>query len=201
MCDSVDVNAFSELSTEFYVRSMRKEELPIWKSFPFDDAKEAEEQEQSMTDFFNNTYKEKEDEFFLKTKFICDKNDKPIGTCMLWKAYGEFNTIHWLKVLKEAEGNGIGRALFSIIMKEVEEEGYPVYLHTQPSSFRAIKLYSDFGFDILIDDVIGMRENGINDSLPILKEFMPEDYFNNLRYRRAPKDFVEKLSTFRSNDF
>jgi hypothetical protein len=29
---------------------------------------------------------------------------------------------------------------------------YPVYLHIQPSSFRAIKLYSDFGFSLLSGD-------------------------------------------------
>lgn len=201
MCKALDESSLTELSEEFHVRSCRRDELPIWRAFPFDDPKEAKEYDQFMVDYFNDTYKAAEKEFFKKTLFVCDKNDKPIATCMVWKAYGEFNAIHWLKVLKEAEGNGIGRALFSMIMRDLKSEDYPIYLHTQPSSFRAIKLYSDFGFDILTDKQIGNRQNDIEECLPILKEFMPEHFFSQLRFTKAPQSFLDTVKLYRTNEF
>lgn len=201
MCDALNASSLSHLSNDFYVRSCREDELSIWRAFPFDNPKDAKAYDQFMVDFFNSTYQEKEAEFYEKTLFVCDRNDKPIATCMVWKAYGAFNSIHWFKVLKEAEGNGIGRAILSIIMKGLKSSDFPIYLHTQPSSFRAIKLYSDFGFSILTDDQIGIRKNDIDECLPILKEFMPSHFFEQLRFRNAPKAFLEMVSQFKTNEF
>lgn len=201
MCKTLDKSAFSELSTNYTIRNCKKEEFAIWKAFPFDNPKEAEDYDQFMIDFFNTTYRNDETAFYNKTLFVCNQNDKPVATCMIWKAYGLFNTIQWFKVLKEAEGYGIGRALLSIILKNLENSEFPVYLHTQPSSFRAIKLYSDFGFDILTDEQIGIRENNINECLPILKEFMPYQFFKQLRFRKAPKSFLDKIKPYKTLEF
>ena len=97
-----------------------------------------------MTQYFNNVYLHNEEEFYNQCLFICDKNDKPVATCFLWKAYGKIYTIHWLKVLKEYEGLGLGRAILTEVLKYIPDNYYPIYLHTQPGSFRAIKLYTDF---------------------------------------------------------
>ena len=50
------------------------------------------------------------------------------------------------------EGKGLGRALLTEILKNA---GLPIYLHTQPTPARAIKLYSDFGFKLTTDPIIG----------------------------------------------
>lgn len=83
---------------------------------PFDDMKSAKEYNGFMTEYFNDVYGSKEDLFFQKCLFVCDKNDTPIGTCFAWKAYEKISTIHWFKVRKNYEGSGIGRALLSIVM-------------------------------------------------------------------------------------
>lgn len=201
MCDSLNRSALSQLSNEYIIRSSRKDEIDIWKAFPFDSVEVAKVHAPYMVEYFERTYKEKEKEFFTKTLFVCDRNAKPVATCMVWKAYGEFTTIHWLKVLKEVEGKGIGRALFSIIMESIKEEEYPVYLHTQPGSFRAIKLYSDFGFDILTDEIIGIRKNEIDESMLYLEEFMPVEYYLQLRFRKAPQSFIDRMAKFTTNEF
>ena len=54
-------------------------------------------------------------------------------------------------MLNEYEGKGIGRALLSYVMQSLPQNEYPVFLHTHPASFRAIKLYSDMGFKLLTD--------------------------------------------------
>lgn len=148
-----------------------------------------------MQQYFADVYQPREAEFFRKCLFLCDRNDTPVGTCFAWKAYGNVTTIHWYKIRKEYEGHGLGRALLSAVMKDIPEEDYPVYLHTQPGSYRAIKLYTDFGFALLTDKQVGFRENELEMGLPYLKEKMPEADFARLRFERAPEDFLQAVKS------
>ncbi|WP_310410414.1 GNAT family N-acetyltransferase, partial [Chamaesiphon sp. OTE_8_metabat_110] len=201
MCSALNRDALAELPAGYSIRSCRPDELGIWKMMPFNDADLAKEYEGFMSDYFAMTYGEKEELFFTKTLFVCDWQNKPIATCLIWKAYDEFNTIQWLKVLKEYEGQGIGRALLSIVMQKLEMCDYPVYLHTQPSSFRAIKLYSDFGFSLLSGDNFGIRKNDLDECMPILDKFMSKEYFQKLRIVAAPKEFVDTVNKYDTNQF
>ena len=176
MCEKVNKDAFREIPKGFHNRKCKKEELNIWKEFPFDTEEDKHNYFDYMTQYFNNVYLHNEEEFYNQCLFICDKNDKPVATCFLWKAYGKIYTIHWLKVLKEYEGLGLGRAILTEVLKYIPDNYYPIYLHTQPGSFRAIKLYTDFGFKILTDEKIGNRENNYKESLKYLKYFMKEKY-------------------------
>jgi ribosomal protein S18 acetylase RimI-like enzyme len=201
MCEVLNRNSLTEMSASYSIRNCRPDELGIWKTMPFDDSDLAKEYEGFMSDYFTTTYGGKEELFFAKTLFVCENQDKPIATCLSWKAYSEFNTIQWFKVLKGYEGQGIGRALLSIIMQELGMRDYPVYLHTQPSSFRAIKLYSDFGFSLLSGDKFGIRNNDLDECLPILEEFMPKEYFYQLRIISAPKEFEDTVNKYDINQF
>lgn len=201
MCKALNSNAISELSDEYHVRTCRRDELDIWKEMPFDDVKSAKEYNRFMTEYFNDVYGSKEDLFFQKCLFVCDKNDTPIGTCFVWKAYEKISTIHWFKVRKNYEGSGIGRALLSIVMRSIKENDYPVFLHTQPSSFRAIKLYSDFGFAFLTDPIIGYRKNDLEECLTILKEHMPQKDFEKPQFAEAPEDFLKAVKSSKINQF
>lgn len=201
MCKALNPNALSKLSNEYHVRTCRRNELDIWKEMPFDDVKSAQEYNSFMTKFFNDVYGDRESLFFQKCLFVCDKNDTPIGTCFAWKSYNKVTTIHWFKVLKNYEGLGIGRALLSIVMENIAEDDYPVFLHTQPSSFRAIKLYADFGFALLTDPIIGYRQNHLEECLPILKAHMMQNDFKKLQFTKAPEDFLEAVKSSNINQF
>jgi ribosomal protein S18 acetylase RimI-like enzyme len=201
MCESLNHNALTELPISYSLRNCRYDELGIWKTMPFDNPILAKKYDGFMTDYFTLTYSEKEELFFAKTLFVCDPQDRPIATCLSWKAYDKFNTIQWFKVLKECEGQGIGRALLSFVMRKLEKHDYPVYLHTQPSSFRAIKLYSDFGFSLLSDDKFGIRKNELDECMPILEEFMPKEFFQELKITAAPKEFIEAMDKYNTNQF
>ena len=78
---------------------------------------------------------------------------------------------------------------------DILAEDYPVYLHTQPGSYRAIKLYTDFGFALLTDQQVGFRENELEIGLPYLKEKMPEADFARLRFESAPEDFLQAVKS------
>ena len=201
MCKKLDESALCELSDDFYVRTCRKDEFDIWASFPFDTEEDIKQYRNFMVDYFNTTYANKGDLFYHKCLFVCDKNDKPIATCFVWKSYDEFNAIHWFKTLKGYEGLGIGRALLSIVMKSLKPEDYPIYLHTQPASYRAIKLYSDFGFGILTDPSYGDRTNDIEECLPILEEQIPKEYFKKLKFTKAPQHFKKSVNSSNTRQF
>jgi ribosomal protein S18 acetylase RimI-like enzyme len=201
MCKALNPSALTELSNEYHVRTCRRNEINIWKEMPFDDVKSAKEYDGFMKSYFNDVYADRESLFFQKCLFVCDKNDTSIATCFGWKSYEKITTIHWFKVLKKDEGLGIGRALLSIVMNSFAVNDYPVYLHTQPPSFRAIKLYSDFGFAFLTDQVIGYRQNDLQESLPFLKANMFQKDFEKLQFAKAPEDFLKAVKSSNINQF
>lgn len=201
MCKALNPDALTKLPKEYHIRACRRDELDLWKEMPFDDVKSAKEYNGFMTGYFNDVYGERENLFFQKCFFVCDSNDNPIGTCFAWKAYGTITTIHWLKVVKSQEGLGIGRALLSCVMSSIAENDYPVFLHTQPSSFRAIKLYSNFGFALLTDPIIGYRQNDLEECVPILKTYMIQKDFEKLQFAKAPEDFLNTVKSSNINQF
>lgn len=195
MCSALNLAAVRKLPPGYHIRKCRDDELEIWMDFPFDDPLEAKRYRGFMSSYFQNVYADKKKEFFDKCLFVCDLQDRPIGTCFAWRAYDKITTIHWFKVLKPYEGKGIGRALLSYVMQSLSDSEFPVFLHTQPSSYRAIKLYADFGFELLSDPSIGTRTNDLEECLVILQEVMPSDAFQALKITKAPRFFLEAVNT------
>lgn len=206
MCSTLAQSALRALPDGYHIRNCRRDELELWKAMPFDDPTTAAEYRPYMTDYFTRVYAPQADRFFQTCLFVCPDSDqpdadRPIATAFIWKAYDLFQSVHWFKVVKEYEGRGIGRALLSVIMRDLTADDYPVYLHTQPGSYRAIKLYSDFGFKLLSDPVIGQRQNDLVECLPILERYMPPAYFNQLQITEAPADFLQALAPFTDEQF
>lgn len=198
-CERLNRGALRPMPPGYSVRTLRREELAFWKAMQFDDPQTARENEPMMTKFYRDVYADKEDLFYKTCLMVVDDADRPVGSCFAWRAYGRIETIHWFKVLKEYEGRGIGRALFSIVMESVGE--YPVYLHTQPASYRAIKLYTDFGFAFVTDPVVGYRENDLEECLPILERMMPPAAYKALRFAKAPQGFLEAAASSAVEEF
>ncbi|MBE6884357.1 MAG: GNAT family N-acetyltransferase [Ruminococcaceae bacterium] len=199
MCEHKVQAAFSTLPESFYFDLCRGDELDIWKRMHFDfpDA----EALSYMNNYFDCVYREQKELFFSRCLFVRNQNDQPVASCFIWKAYQTVNTLHWLKVKREYENLGIGRALLSRVLGELSDSDFPVFLHTQPSSFRAIKLYTDFGFSFITDPMIGFRKNELADALPILQRHMPEKAYRALRFCKAPAFFLEAASSSPVNEF
>lgn len=195
MCSELNREALRPLPEGFHIRKCRKSELAVWMDFPFDDPMEARQYRGFMESYYRDVYGNKEDRFYEKCLFVCDAHDRPVATCFAWRAYDRITTIQWWKVLKQYEGRGIGRALLSVVMQSLSEADFPVFLHTQPSSYRAIKLYADFGFRLLSNPVIGTRTNDLEECLPILREHMPEQAYRTLGITEAPDFFLEAVSS------
>lgn len=190
MCEQINKCALSELKSAYHFRNCRPDELEIWKAFPFDNESVPAEHEDFMNQIINDSYGSDMETFYKNTIFVCNEDNKPIATCSHWKAYGKFNSIHWLKTIKEYEGQGFGRAILSEIMKKFASSDYPIYLHTQPGSYRAIKLYADFGFKLLKGGQIGHRFNELEKCLPILRDFMTKKDYAKLPIIDTPQHFL-----------
>ncbi|MBQ8577692.1 MAG: GNAT family N-acetyltransferase [Clostridia bacterium] len=202
LCTSPVKSAFTALPAGYHIRTCRPQELPIWKAIHFDDVETARAQEVYMTRYFDTVYAPAGDAFYERCLFLCtDDGDTPIGTCFAWQAYGHITTIHWYKIRRAYEGQGLGRALLSEVLRRLEPSDYPVYLHTQPGSYRAIKLYTDFGFAFLSDPVVGYRENHLPAALGYLKRKMPSKDYDALRFASAPEDFLSAAKTTEYSQF
>ncbi len=191
MCEALREEALAEVPRGFSVRRCRKGEWDVWKALQMDGSEKTAASEQGLRDYYDHVYAKQGDAFFERCLFACDENDRPVGTCMMWLAYNKVNTLHWFKVLEPYEGKGIGRALLSCVMRQLPVNEYPVFLHTHPTSYRAIKLYSDFGFALLTDPQIGFRSNDILTCMPILEQVMPAEAFRGLQTKGAPPFFLE----------
>lgn len=194
MCEKLNETALIELNKDYHFRNCKPDELEVWKAFPFDSEKVPAEYEDFMNQIIRDSYSTKMETFFRNTIFACNKEDKPIATCSYWRAYDKINSIHWLKTIKAYEGRGIGRAILSEIMRRFAGTDYPIYIHTQPGSFRAVKLYSDFGFKLLRGGQLGSRINELEKCLPILREFIPKEDFDNLRIVDTPDSVIKLLA-------
>lgn len=193
MCKNINRDALSNLPSGYHFRLCRRDELDVWKKMHLETPEMIQNYLSFMDEYFQNVYAKNEDLFFEKCLFACDENDTPVGRCFAWLAYSKINTIHWYKVVKEYEGQGIGRAILSEVMRTLKDSDFPVYLHTHPSSFRAIKLYSDMGFAFLANPIVGNRTNDLEECIPILKNFMPEKDFKNLKFSSAPQEFLDAV--------
>jgi len=182
-CDEPNPEAFRPLPDGFTSRLCKREELIIWMTM-WAQGKYMD----FVSYYFDQVYKPQQDEFFLRCYFAIDENDRPVATSGIWRSYRKINTVMGFLVLPEYEGRGIGRGLFSEVLKNV---GFPVYVHTHPIASRAIKLYSDFGFKFIVDPVVGYRENNYYESVAYLKEVLPEKDFEGLRVTKANRELLE----------
>ncbi len=173
-CEEPDPGAFRELPEGYSIRPCWRDEVDLW-------AKTAAEKQYAtyVLDYYKRVYAKNEEEFFRRCLLLWDESGRPAGTCLTWPAYGRVNTLGWFRVLPEHEGKGLGRALLTKILCGAD---MPVYLHTQPTSVRAIKLYSDFGFRFITGPAIGHRRNDLDLSLPLLRRVMAGADYERLRF-------------------
>ncbi len=132
----------------FRVRHYREGDKTLWA--------EVETAAGEFSDFKNGLARfEEEFEKFpeeLKQRFLILENDmhQCIGTAMGWfgdGAFGpEYGRIHWVGIHPAWQGKGLAKPLVSRAMEIIRDRYEKAYLTTQTKSYKAIKIYLDFGF-------------------------------------------------------
>ena len=157
--------------------------------------------------YFTATYLQKP-ELFSNILFLINKDDEVVGSCIAWKderkdgnilsltdeatssciAWKDerrgsmVSSLHWLIVTEKYQGLGLGKALCCAVMNIFEEEGtFPVYIHTQPWSFKAIFLYLSLGFKLQKNDTFSHYENEYYKAMAALKKVVTKEQFELLQ--------------------
>ena len=98
--------------------------------------------------------------------FLFDAHRRPVGTATAWFNDnfngGSYGRVHWVAIVPEQQGRGLGKALMTIVCHRLRELGHTrAYLTTSTARISAINLYRHFGFVPLIrapDDATIWRE-------------------------------------------
>ena len=142
----------------------------------FDSEEEAEK-------YFVETYMQ-EPERFSDILFVLNQEEAVVGSCIAWedkKGEGLVSSLHWLVVQEEYQERGLGRALSTAVMNIYEKRGaLPVYIHTQPWSWKAILLYISLGFRLQKTDSFSHYENEYEKAMNTLRKVVSEEQYERM---------------------
>lgn len=186
-CDQVQEEAFREVFggyvIEYYCPGMES----VWAEIQQAAGEFQHETQEGTIEYFYKTFGRNENLLKQRMMFLKDADTgEYVGGCAAWfsqKNGQEIPIIHWLAVIPTYRGRGCARMLITAVMKIFSREypGQMIYLHTQPSSYQAIKLYQDFGFCIARRDSYGTATNEYEEAMEVLKTVMEEDVFTQLK--------------------
>lgn len=117
--------------------------------------------------------------------FLLNPEKQVIGSCIAWqdrRGNQLVSSLHWLVVEEEYQGRGLGKALCLAVMNLFARGGgNPVYIHTQPWSWKAILLYISIGFRLQQTDTFSHYENQYDKAMETLKSVVPEMLFERMK--------------------
>lgn len=98
---------------------------------------------------------------------------RAVSACNTWydtREGSRISSLSWLVTHPACQGLGLGRAMLLYTMERYRAlGGYPVYLHTQPWSYRAIWLYHQAGFHLCKEDTFGQYPNDYPRAVEVLR--------------------------------
>ncbi|MBO5462538.1 MAG: GNAT family N-acetyltransferase [Clostridia bacterium] len=128
--------------------------------------------------YFKANYCNQIDELEKRCVFVVDDKGNVVGSCIAWHDLKGNNTVaslHWLVVSPKYQGKHIGLVLCKKVMDIFNERGEtPIYIHTQPWSYKAILLYIKLGFKIQKTDTFSHYENQYEQAIKTLENILTE---------------------------
>jgi ribosomal protein S18 acetylase RimI-like enzyme len=116
--------------------------------------------------------------------FLVNEDNAVAGSCIAWqdrRGDSLVSSLHWLVVDEKYRGMGLGRALCCAAMDIFEEQGnFPIYIHTQPWSLKAIFLYLSLGFKLQKSDTFSHYVNEYHSAMTELMRIVSEKQFELL---------------------
>lgn len=134
--------------------------------------------------YFMDTYLGNPAELAKRCVFVVDENGEIAGSCIAWrdsKGTGSVASLHWLIVHPDEQGKGLGRALCEKTMQRFHDlQEFPVYIHTQPWSWKAILLYISVGFRLQRTDSFSHYENQYTQAMETLNGILNRQQYDLL---------------------
>ncbi|MBQ7102407.1 MAG: GNAT family N-acetyltransferase [Clostridia bacterium] len=135
-------------------------------------------------EYFKSNYCTHIDELKKRCVFVVNSNGEVVGSCIAWHDFKGNDTVaslHWLVVSPKFQGKHIGLSLCKKILELFNDFGeMPVYLHTQPWSYKAVLLYIKLGFKIQKSDTFSCYENQYEQAVNTLENVLTEEQFLKL---------------------
>lgn len=125
--------------------------------------------------------------------FAIAANGEIVGSAIADRRHGNIRALNWVIVSDAHQRKGIGKALCQTCLRlfRREDNALPVYLHTQPWSWKAILLYISLGFKLQPKDTFSGHRNEYSQAMETLKSVVtPEQYTR-----------MEAASAFAAADF
>lgn len=117
--------------------------------------------------------------------FIVNENNTVVGSCIAWEDERKnyfVPSLHWLVIDEKYQGIGLGKALCCAVMNIFKEQDkFPVYIHTQPWSWKAVLLYLSLGFKLQKNDTFSHYKNEYYEAMSELKHIVTEEQFRLLQ--------------------
>ena len=133
--------------------------------------------------YFVETYLQKS-ELFPNILFLLNREHEIVGSCIAWQDMQSRNSVsslHWLVVQEQYQGIGLGRALSTAVMNiYADRRAFPVYIHTQPWSWKAVLLYLSLGFRLQKSDTFSHYENEYGKAMAELRKIVSEEQYELL---------------------
>ena len=136
-------------------------------------------------DYFSRTYL-RGDPRDLERVFFAEEEagGRVVGSVAAWRdrrGDGTAASLHWLNVDPPHQGRGLGKALLQTAMNWYRNAGeLPVYLHTQPWSYKAILLYAGQGFRMQRTDTFSHYENQYEAVMRTLQGLVSREAYEKL---------------------
>lgn len=141
--------------------------------------------EEKAVDYFRTIHLIKKDEVMKRFVAVRNKDGECVSSCFAWKTErkGEpVAALQWLVTMPGYEGLGLARAAAAETVNRYYRMGEkPVYLHTQPWSYKALWLYYQHGFKIARKDTFQAFGNDCDEALEILDKLIPADKMAQIR--------------------
>ncbi len=128
--------------------------------------------------YFRATYLPHTHEVERRVLFCRGWDGAAVGTVTAWWDYTGTRrdaSLHWLGVLPEHQGQGLGTALVGACLERLQQlEGdRDIYLHTQTWSHTAIAIYQRAGFQIVRERFAG-SPNDFDQAVAVLRTVRPD---------------------------
>ncbi|MEF3304934.1 GNAT family N-acetyltransferase [Paenibacillus sp. GYB003] len=99
---------------------------------------------------FRNEFGGKPEQMEKRCLFLTDAAGVPVGTTTAW--YGDWDgrtsgRIHWVAVVPEHQGKRLAKPLLSAALRTMAQFHEDAYLTTQTTSYKAVGMYLNYGFE------------------------------------------------------
>ena len=82
--------------------------------------------------------------------FLLTHDEEPVGTATAWYSldpkWPEWGRLHWVGIVPSHQGRGLSRPLVEAAVYRLDELHGRAFLTSQTTSWKAIRVYLDFGF-------------------------------------------------------